>query len=995
MEFVLGITDVEPRLWKKQEPLWDDEQLIATSKDSFLQLATELCNNALHKRRPNDYHVHAHVWNWKLSSLQHHLKTAQGRGLGTMDDDSSSPSRSDDEDSDNEDAYRGGHLIAPREQLNMYRQDLEEDEYQLLDAATETLSTALLPQGHILHFTYDMGSTTHLYLKVVSVRPLMAGSIRRYLFPANSKAPQVQRMEALEAYSLTKEHQIDAFFPNFAKAFLSKQVGSITWGLCSKIRSERDTVWCSMENATCSSDVFFASRPFTDMSEFLTLAEEAWTPTKQTKRYNPNFVSRHVFPSGATGDASFEHMTERSNDENAQFGPKLLLFRKPRDESVEETKKTPSFDFGKAFPRTYAHFTSGKFRWIKYKNGILRVLVGRATGHDHREFSSDQVLVTWRRTFCTLHELLCAVEASWVYGNFPLGADTILAGIDADVGPSHPVPPEPKVLGRKQDAVVVSKCNDTNQKMITVMEMAQEDDGKMVLYCGHVNGTLNKWCLKTNQLLWSKQVFENCTDDFEHFSKYIGVWLKATGGVAGLVIRQQDDGKHLLYVWTHAIDDDDPYPSVVHCLNGSDGSLVTTYTCHVGQDTKGRVAFPSIATIVVAPLWNKDEKAWMDTLVVGLHCSPAGLIQWNQDYSDFNLDAAQACGEGNILPFDLSTGKALETWRGHSGIIRAMAVMLQDKYLLSYSMRHGHGLPDAMVLWDLQNPGVPLSRFDFWDPSASLRKQQKYRLEDISGISISGRCVLFFDNSADRIAAVKVNKNRRRGKVSLSMEGYARVGARYHEDSGSHGSMAMSGGKVALSNEVDHNCWLFDIESVCSDARLDKRDGNRRLFFGERHGDDDEDAASRQQLARQLALGKVEFPPFAGCPPKRKKRRLGAFESCGFSLESNEVPDDDIGFWITDRDDGQGNGGPVAHAMYGKWLVAGYLNGSIVRAPLLPDEFDVPPKKIGGTNGVVSCSRLPSDEWFCPVLQAHVDSDDDDDDDVDSDDDDDDDDDDE
>ena len=271
--------------------------------------------------------------------------------------------------------------------------------------------------------------------------------------------------------------------------------------------------------------------------------------------------------------------------------------------------------------------------------------------------------------------------------------------------------------------------------------------------------------------------------------------------------------------------------------------------------------------------------------------------------------------------------------------------------------------------------------------------QRKYRLEDISGISISGRCVLFFDNSADRIAAVKVNQNRRRGKVSLSMEGYARVGARYHEDSGSHGSMAMSGGKVALSNEVDHNCWLFDIESVCSDARLDKRDGNRRLFFGERHGDDDEDAATRQQLARQLALGKVEFPPFAGFPPKRKKRRLGAFESGGFSLESNEVPDDDIGFWITDRDDGQGNGGPVAHAMYGKWLVAGYLNGSIVRAPLLPDEFDVPPEKMGGTNGVVSCSRLPSDEWFCPVLQAHVDSgddDDDDDDDVDSDDDDDD-----
>jgi len=61
------------------------------------------------------------------------------------------------------------------------------------------------------------------------------------------------------------------------------------------------------------------------------------------------------------------------------------------------------------------------------------------TGHDIRDFRSDQVLRTWKRNFTSFHELLCAVEASWVYQKNELQADTVIRDFDLDLGPSKPV----------------------------------------------------------------------------------------------------------------------------------------------------------------------------------------------------------------------------------------------------------------------------------------------------------------------------------------------------------------------------------------------------------------------------------------------------------------------------------------------------------------------------------------------------------------------------
>lgn len=69
-------------------------------------------------------------------------------------------------------------------------------------------------------------------------------------------------------------------------------------------------------------------------------------------------------------------------------------------------------------------------------------------------------------------------------------------------------------------------------------------------------------------------------------------------------------------------------------------------------------------------------------MVVGLHCIRTNVIDWRE--SSFDSEDAMAFGDGNILPFHEHTGKVMETWIEHRGMIRAMAV-IPYKYIFSYS----------------------------------------------------------------------------------------------------------------------------------------------------------------------------------------------------------------------------------------------------------------------------------------------------------------------
>jgi len=123
------------------------------------------------------------------------------------------------------------------------------------------------------------------------------------------------------------------------------------------------------------------------------------------------------------------------------------------------------------------------------------------------------------------------------------------------------------------------------------------------------------------------------------------------------------------------VDTTNTAPSQIKVWRGSDGELQTSYECDIGNDRKGDAANPSIACVVFCRLIVNG--LWVESMIVGLHCICPTSINWEEDYSDFTLDKAREVGEGNILPFyeHAHNGRTMETWREHSGIIRAMAVV--------------------------------------------------------------------------------------------------------------------------------------------------------------------------------------------------------------------------------------------------------------------------------------------------------------------------------
>jgi len=69
-----------------------------------------------------------------------------------------------------------------------------------------------------------------------------------------------------------------------------------------------------------------------------------------------------------------------------------------------------------------------------------------------------------------------------------------------------------------------------------------------------------------------------------------------------------------------------------------------------------------------------------------------------------------------------------------------------------------------------------------------------------------------------------------------------------------------------------------------------------------------------------------------------------------------------------DVEDRFGPGGPVLLALGGKYLVAGFSNGTIARAPLLSDGIVDTPDMVTCVFSSFSC--LPSDTMHCPLLDC-------------------------
>jgi hypothetical protein len=104
------------------------------------------------------------------------------------------------------------------------------------------------------------------------------------------------------------------------------------------------------------------------------------------------------------------------------FEPPNVVYKDKAEES------STAFKFHQVFPKTAEQLTSGRFRYFRYdpKLGVLKVVVGPSVDVEDHNARPDQVLRTWNKKFKSFHELLCAVEASWIHPQTkePLG-DTI------------------------------------------------------------------------------------------------------------------------------------------------------------------------------------------------------------------------------------------------------------------------------------------------------------------------------------------------------------------------------------------------------------------------------------------------------------------------------------------------------------------------------------------------------------------------------------------
>ena len=719
-------------------------------------------------------------------------------------------------------------------------------------------------------------------------------------------------MKKVPAYSLPKDQQIDAKYPSYAKEFLSRSLAAVTLGLSSRVTREDDSTFSSMESGSSGNDILFCPLPFTDIDVFLTLVEEGFSNDfTEGGMLRSSFIARWALPPTPKGKETAE--TLRAADAEvagsfwAQCGPKRVYLY---HDNVEPN--TEGFSFAKAFPKTHAQLTSGRFRWIKYQRGVLKVVVGRGAGDDNRSAKKSQTLRQWKGPFATLHDLFCAVEASWTMPGEPsveLGS-TLLPQYDNDLGPSKPLPPDPPVYGKKTDAVIVSGPDKLSR--VTALAIVGENGASPVLYSGHEDGSLRRWNLpaSTNSTegspVWS---ISACKDWVAvHGSNYGEVRT----GVRSIAVREQD-GRHLVYTWSHQVeeesmDESQPNPAEIRVWDGESGRRHHTITCDVGGPN------PLISCVVFTPLLVSGK--WVDSLLVGLQAT-ASTYEYKADFSNYYLRDAQDLAKGNIAPFSYGQDvwkigqnspseivRGGETWRGHGGFIRAIAADNEQHLVASLSEHKGHGFADEIILWSTEEPGVPLSKVVLYDNNRRMRFP--IISSGISGMSFFNNVILVGCGYGDILVPVLVGEDS-----TLTLCGSANIKERYYEDDSSfHGHMATGGGEVcAIVNEGATEIWLYST-NLAESQYLDR---NTKSKSSREMEDDDEDVNDKALKARAAALGRVSLERRAG-GSYVKKQQLSSYMS------------------------EDSTGGPEVLALKGRNLIAGFGNGAIVTAPLLPDE---------------------------------------------------------
>ena len=594
-----------------------------------------------------------------------------------------------------------------------------------------------LNEGDVGRFTYDYGDTTAVYIKVIAICvlddfpvnfpkiikfssplsdvqrrmlvPLSTGNLKfmnsgfdvtaRFVFGDEDKEKILLQIPASK---LAKKRQLDTIFPLFSAAVMSKELHrGFTLGLSDMFHSEADALFSSMSGDAC--DQFIARQVFRSMDEFLAIAERAFTPgsemeeeysssssssNSKSRKLNaeevnldPNsvrkgWIMKQVTPTQLNTEFEAFHQMLKKVKNDDDFGPVSLFFRFKTQPKKGHGK---TFIFAEHFPRTNHFLTDdmeGRFRWISFKAGVLRVCCGRASGE--RDCSVVNILREWQGvTFTSFHELMCAVEASWVVPgeSASLLLDDTLLLCDQDTGPSLGNT-LPTIFDFEKSAPVVLQPYMSVSERINFFAWGEKNGGSHWLYSAGGN-LIKKWDLNTNTLVKT---------------------IDANDDVLGFLVASN----HRLYFWTYKPDE------VVVCdCSGVKLRKLGCFTWNLGyqiDEEDEDVLVQSKVRVNVGVLASIARGHFACERVLGMHC-----------YSDPRRSEV-----GNILLMNASNGDTIGTFRGHTCPITALSIV-SNQFLVSIGTSFK---PDEFIIWrlDTQSQAGKIIRSLHLDDDKVLRR---------------------------------------------------------------------------------------------------------------------------------------------------------------------------------------------------------------------------------------------------------------------------------
>jgi hypothetical protein len=335
-------------------------------------------------------------------------------------------------------------------------------------------------------------------------------------------------------------------------------------------------------------------------------------------------------------------------------------------------------------------------------------------------------------------------------------------------------------------------------------------------------------------------------------------------------------------------------------------------------ESSNNVSCLVFADVSYAPHFN-----WEDCMLVGIE-EATDAPEYKDDFRDYDVKMTSRY-EGNILQYNLSVmgGDVISSWRGHCGPIRAMAVV-PNKYLVSVSMHVGYEFPEKLIVWDLQDSGMPLRSITFvYDIH---RNMPPIFSGLVGGIAICGSNVLLCGNYGDGLIPIHLDESG--GSLSLAMKGVLRLGQKQEGGDNYHGHMVGSGKDAILINEAMTDAWIYDIASLVDQPNLrqDFSESDDRVDT-----DEEEEEWMRHLRDRSRATGKMSFPRRGGAEKKKKEKKRKQEDSDDLSCFGFEG----FNFGSSDGDSDR-TGGPEVLAINGRYVLAGFRNGAILQGKFLP-----------------------------------------------------------